>query len=105
MLQRSDLSDPVRQDVEQIWKAAKRTAGVTQQLLAFSRRQVLQPQVLDLNNTIRDLEPILSRTLGESSGLRLHLSPNLGRVRADPGQLEQVLINLTLNSRDAMGAA
>jgi PAS domain S-box-containing protein len=102
VLQRSDLSEPVRQDVEQIWKAAKRTAGVTQQLLAFSRRQVLQPQMLDLNATVRGLEPILNRTLGESSGLRMHLSPTLGRVRADPGQLEQVLMNLTLNARDAM---
>jgi two-component system cell cycle sensor histidine kinase/response regulator CckA len=102
VLQRSDLSDPVRQDVEQIWKAAKRTAGVTQQLLAFSRRQVLQPQVLDLNTTVGGMEPILARTLGEVSGLRMHLSPALGRVRADPGQLEQVLINLTLNARDAM---
>jgi len=102
VLQRSDLSEPVRQDVAQIWKAAKRTAGVTQQLLAFSRRQVLQPQVLDLNATVRGLEPILTRTLGESSGLRMHLSATLGRVRADPGQLEQVLINLTLNARDAM---
>jgi two-component system cell cycle sensor histidine kinase/response regulator CckA len=105
VLQRPDLSEPVRQDVEQIWRAAKRTAGVTQQLLAFSRRQVLQPQVLDLNATVRELEPILARTLGESSSLRLHLSPSLGRVRADPGQLEQVLINLTLNARDAMGDA
>jgi PAS domain S-box-containing protein len=104
VLQRSDLSEPVRQDVEQIWRAAKRTAGVTQQLLAFSRRQVLQPQVIDLNDTVRGLEPILSRTLGESSGLRLHLSPQLGKVRADPGQLEQVLINLTLNARDAMSS-
>lgn len=102
VLQRSDLAEPVRQDVEQIWKAAKRTAGVTQQLLAFSRRQVLQPQVLDLNATVRGLEPILTRSLGEISGLRMHLSPTLGRVRADPGQLEQVLINLTLNARDAM---
>jgi two-component system cell cycle sensor histidine kinase/response regulator CckA len=102
VLQRSDLPDPVRQDVDQIWRAAKRTAGITQQLLAFSRRQVLQPQVLDLNATVRDLEPILGRTLGESRGLRMHLSPNLGRIRADPGQLEQVLINLTLNARDAM---
>jgi PAS domain S-box-containing protein len=102
VLQRSDLSEPVRQDVAQIWKAAKRTAGVTQQLLAFSRRQVLQPQVLDLNATVRGLEPILTRTLGESSGLRMHLSATLGRVKADPGQLEQVLINLTLNARDAM---
>jgi PAS domain S-box-containing protein len=102
VLQRTDLPGPVREDVDQIWKAAKRTAGITQQLLAFSRRQVLQPQVLDLNATVRDLEPLLSRTLGETRGLRMHLSPALSRVRADPGQLEQVLINLTLNARDAM---
>jgi two-component system, cell cycle sensor histidine kinase and response regulator CckA len=103
VLQRNDLLEAVRQDVDQIWRAAKRTAGITQQLLAFSRRQVLQPQVLDLNTTVRELEPILSRALGESRGLRMHLSPGLGRVRADPGQLEQVLLNLTLNARDAMG--
>jgi two-component system cell cycle sensor histidine kinase/response regulator CckA len=102
VLQRSDLPDQVRQDVDQIWRAAQRTAGITQQLLAFSRRQVLQPQLLDLNTTIRHLEPILARALGESRGLRMHLAPNLGQVRADPGQLEQVLINLTLNARDAM---
>ena len=103
VLQRSDLPDPVRQDVDQIWRAAKRTAGVTQQLLAFSRRQMLQPQVLDLNATVRDLEPILARALGESRAVRMHLSPTLGSIRADPGQLEQVLLNLTLNARDAMG--
>jgi two-component system, cell cycle sensor histidine kinase and response regulator CckA len=102
VLRRSDLSEPVRQDVEQIWTAANRTASITQQLLAFSRRQVLQPQVLDLNDTVRSLEPILTRTLGESRGLRMHLSSGLWQVRADPGQLEQVLINLTLNARDAM---
>ena len=102
VLQRNDLPPPVRQDVDQIWRAAQRTAGITQQLLAFSRRQMLQPQILDLNTNVRELEPILARALGESRGLRLHLSPNLGRVRADPGQLEQVLINLTLNARDAM---
>jgi two-component system, cell cycle sensor histidine kinase and response regulator CckA len=102
VLQRSDLSEPVRQDVDQIWRAAKRTAGITQQLLAFSRRQMLQPQVLDLNETVRDLEPILTRALGESRGLRMHLATSLGQVYADPGQLEQVVINLTLNARDAM---
>jgi two-component system, cell cycle sensor histidine kinase and response regulator CckA len=102
VLQRSDLPDPVRDDVNQIWRAAKRTAGITQQLLAFSRRQMLQPQVLDLNATVRNLEPILARTLGETRGLRMHLAPDLAPVRADPGQLEQVLINLTLNARDAM---
>jgi PAS domain S-box-containing protein len=104
VLQRTDLPGPVREDVDQIWKAATRTAGITQQLLAFSRRQVLQPQVLDLNATVRGLEPILGRTLGETRGLRMHLSPDLGAVRADPGQLEQVLINLALNARDAMPA-
>jgi CheY-like chemotaxis protein len=102
VLQRTDLPDIVRQDVDQIWRAAKRTAGITQQLLAFSRRQVLQPQLLDLNATVRELEPILARALGESKGLRMHLAPQLGQVRADPGQLEQVLINLTLNACDAM---
>jgi PAS domain S-box-containing protein len=102
VLQRTDLPEPVRQDVDQIWRAAKRTAGITQQLLAFSRRQILQPQVLDLNAMVRDLELILNRALGENRGLRMHLSPSLGQVRADPGQLEQVLLNLTLNARDAM---
>jgi two-component system cell cycle sensor histidine kinase/response regulator CckA len=102
VLQRTDLSEPVRQDVDQIWRAAKRTAGITQQLLAFSRRQVMQPQQLDLNATVRSLEPILTRALGENRGVRMHLSPTLSGVRADPGQLEQVLINLTLNARDAM---
>ncbi|HET6837787.1 MAG TPA: PAS domain S-box protein [Gemmatimonadales bacterium] len=103
VLQRSDLPDPVRKDVDQIWRAAKRTAGVTQQLLAFSRRQMLQPQVLDLNATVGGLEPILVRALGESRAVRMHLSPTLGSIRADPGQLEQVLLNLVLNARDAMG--
>jgi two-component system cell cycle sensor histidine kinase/response regulator CckA len=102
VLQSEGLSTAVRDDVDQIWRAAKRTAGITQQLLAFSRRQVLQPQLLDLNQTIRDLEPILARSLGETRGLRLHLDPAVRGVRADPGQLEQVLINLTLNARDAM---
>jgi two-component system, cell cycle sensor histidine kinase and response regulator CckA len=102
VLQWPDLPEQVRQDVDQIWRAAKRTAGITQQLLAFSRRQLLQPQVLDLNATVRELEPILNRALGETRAVRMHLSPSLGLVRADPGQLEQVLVNLTLNARDAM---
>ena len=102
VLQRADLAPEVRQDVDQIWRAAKRTAGITQQLLAFSRRQMLRPQILDLNSNVRELEPILTRALGENQVIRMHLAPNLGPVRADPGQLEQVLINLTLNARDAM---
>ena len=102
VLARSDLVPAVREDVEQILNAAERTAGITQQLLAFSRRQVLQPQVLDLNVLLQRAEPMLRRSLGERSRLTLRLAPALGRAKADPGQLEQVLLNLVLNARDAM---
>jgi two-component system cell cycle sensor histidine kinase/response regulator CckA len=89
-------------DLEQIRRAAERTAGITRQLLAYSRRQVLQPQLVDLNSAIVSLEPIIQRALGEISVLVLRLAPDLDRVMADPGQLDQVLLNLTLNGRDAM---
>ena len=91
-----------RTDLEHIRRAARRTAAITQQLLAFSRRQVLQPQVLDLNAVVAALEPILQRALGEMSQVKLRLAANLHAVRADPGQLDQVLLNLALNARDAM---
>ncbi|HWB43453.1 MAG TPA: ATP-binding protein [Gemmatimonadales bacterium] len=102
VLRRRDIPDVVREDVEHIHRAAERTAGITQQLLAFSRRQVLQPQVLDLNALVQGAEPILRRTLGERSGLVVRAGTPLGRIKADPGQLEQVLLNLVLNARDAM---
>jgi PAS domain S-box-containing protein len=102
ILQRSDVPEPVRVDVEFIQKAAERTAAVTAQLLAFSRRQILKPEVLDLNALIKGWEPVLRRVMGEDSGVVLRLAPGLGPVRADPGQLEQVLLNLALNARDAM---
>ena len=101
-LDRAISDDYVRADVEHIRKAARRTAAITQQLLAYSRRQVLQPQVVDLNAIVAALEPILQRALGEISQLRVRLSPDIGRVRADPGQMDQVLLNLVLNARDAM---
>jgi hypothetical protein len=102
VLRRLDIPDVVREDVEHIQRAAERTAGITQQLLAFSRRQVLQPQVLDLNALVQRSEPILRRTLGERSRLVVRPASGLGRVKADPGQLEQALLNLVLNAHDAM---
>ena len=91
-----------REDIEHIRRAAERTAAITRQLLAFSRRQVMQPQIVDLNAVVTALEPIMRRALGENSRLVLRLAPDLGRVTADPGQLDQVLLNLTFNARDAM---
>jgi CheY-like chemotaxis protein len=97
------LRDPqAREDVEHIRRAAQRTAAITQQLLAFSRRQILQVQTVDLNDVVRQIEPVLQRALGETSRLTVRLDPDLGTVRADRGQLEQVLLNLALNARDAM---
>jgi two-component system cell cycle sensor histidine kinase/response regulator CckA len=94
--------DTNRHSVEQIMKAGERAAALTKQLLAFSRRQVLQPKVLDLNKLVGSLGTMLQRLIGEDVDLRLVLPPELGRVSADPGQIEQVLMNLVVNARDAM---
>jgi two-component system, cell cycle sensor histidine kinase and response regulator CckA len=102
ILRRPDIPEAVRADVEFIQKAAERTAAVTGQLLAFSRRQVLRPEMLDLNQVVMRWEPVLRRVMGEDCTVRLQLGAELGLVRADPGQLEQVLLNLALNARDAM---
>ncbi len=102
ILARSDVPEPVRQDVEYIRQAAERTASITRQLLAFSRRQILQPQVVDLNAVVRQLEPILRRTLTEQQSLKLELRPGVSPIRADPAQLDQVMLNLAINARDAM---
>jgi two-component system, cell cycle sensor histidine kinase and response regulator CckA len=101
VLRRPDLHPAVRADVEQVREAAERSAAITAQLLAFSRRQMLRPVPLDLNAVVRDLEPMLRRTLGETIALDLRLGP-LGSISADRGQLHQVLLNLALNARDAM---
>ncbi|HEX5575483.1 MAG TPA: ATP-binding protein, partial [Gemmatimonadales bacterium] len=90
------------QDVEFIQKAAERTAAVTGQLLAFSRRQVLRLELLDLNELVRKWEPVLRRLMGEDCSVHMKLSAEPTLVRADPGQLEQVLLNLAINARDAM---
>jgi signal transduction histidine kinase len=90
------------QDVDLIVATAQRAAALTRQLLAFSRKQMLRPQPLDLNAVVIEVEPMLSRLLGEHIRLRLALAVDLGAVKADPGQLEQVIVNLAINARDAM---
>ena len=102
LLEGLSAHDQRREDLEEIRKAGQRAAGLTRQLLAFSRQQVLEPRVLDLNELIVDLEKMLRRLIGEDVDLRTVLAPELGAVRADPGQLEQVIMNLTVNARDAM---
>ncbi len=93
---------PLRPSLDAINDTAERTAGLTRQLLAFSRKQVLQPRVLDLNAVVADLAPMLQRLIGEDIELATALDPALGHVKADVGQLEQVVLNLAINARDAM---
>jgi PAS domain S-box-containing protein len=94
--------DTRRSDVQEILKAAQRAADVTRQLLAFSRQQFLQPRVLELNGLVAGLEPMLRRSLRENHRLTIRLGPATGCVRADASQIEQVVLNLALNARDAM---
>ena len=102
LLKSLPLDDPNRLDVEEIGKAGQRAAGLTRQLLAFSRKQVLQPRSLDVNEVLRELEKMLRRLIGEDVELVFELDGGLGTVKADPGQIEQVVMNLAVNSRDAM---
>ena len=99
---RPELSESARQDVDLIRHAAERTASIAQQLLAFSRRQVLEPRDIDLNSVVDSISPMLRRSLEESHQLVIRQGRLGAKVRADPRQLEQVLLNLTLNARDAM---
>ena len=93
---------PLRRCADEILQAGKRAAGLTRQLLAFSRQQVLEPKVLDLNSVVQDMETMLRRVIGEDVDLTSNLDSELGTVKADQGQLEQVIMNLAVNARDAM---
>jgi signal transduction histidine kinase len=94
--------DPMIKDLGEIRKAGERAAALTQQLLAFGRRQVLQPAVLSLDQLIATMEAMLGRLIGEDVELRITSAPGLGRVKVDPSQVHQVVMNLAVNSRDAM---
>ncbi|MBL8023330.1 MAG: response regulator [Elusimicrobia bacterium] len=102
LLRSLDRMDPRRSDVEEIKETAGRAATLTQQLLAFSRRQITQPTVLDMNQVVTNLEKMLRRLIGEDIQLKTVREKELYRVRVDMGQLEQVLLNLSVNARDAM---
>lgn len=97
-----DDGDPLEKKIREIAKAGARAAGLTRQLLAFSRKQVLEPVLLDLNEVVASLKQMLRRIIGEDIDLRTELAPGLGRVSADQGQIEQVLMNLAVNAKDAM---
>jgi two-component system cell cycle sensor histidine kinase/response regulator CckA len=98
----SDPSEDVRKSADEIRKAGERAAALTKQLLAFSRKQGLQPKILDLNEVLAEVDGMLRRTLGEDVTYEAERDPHLWRVLADPGQLQQVLLNLAVNARDAM---
>src|SRR5206468_6110578 len=101
-LERLKSTDAVRGNCEQIRRVADRAALLTRQLLAFSRRQMLQPKILDLNELIVEMGRLLQRLLREDIEYKVQLGKPLGRVQADPGQMEQVLLNLIVNASDAM---
>jgi signal transduction histidine kinase/ActR/RegA family two-component response regulator len=102
LLEMLPADHPGRVEAVETRKAALRAADLTRQLLAFSRLQVLAPRVLNLNDVVANLDKMLRRLIGEDIDLRTALAPDLGAVRADPGQLEQVIVNLAVNARDAM---
>src|SRR6266540_6600081 len=102
ILRRLDPGNPMRQNAEGIREASDQAATLTRQLLAFSRKQVLAPSVVDLNTVVGGIQQMLRRLIGETINLVTVTAPDLGRVKADPGQLEQMIINFAVNARDAM---
>src|SRR5579863_6337187 len=102
MEERLPDDDPLHKECEQIKKAGQRAAALTRQLLAFGRQQILAPAVLDLNLNVQSVEKMLRRVIGENIQMSTALAPDLGNVKADQSQIEQVLMNLAVNARDAM---
>src|SRR5262249_30563397 len=102
LLKSRPADDPARPDLEQIKKAGERASALTRQLLAFSRKQELRLEVLDLKNIVREMDKMLRPIIGEDVELSTGLAANLKLVKADPNQLEQVILNLAVNARDAM---
>ena len=102
LLRSLPADDPRRGDVQEIIRAGSRASDVTRQLLAFTRQQLLHPELINLNTVVSGVEKMLRRSLGEDHVLELRLASEVGQVRADRGQLELVLVNLMLNARDAM---
>jgi CheY-like chemotaxis protein len=94
--------NPLLQDLQEVSKSADRAAGLTRQLLAFSRRQILQPKVLEIDTLVPEMDKMLRRLIGEDIDLVTILGADAGKVKFDPGQIEQVIANLVINSRDAM---
>ena len=101
-LERLAEDSPIREDLDEVRKATERASVLTRQLLAFSRKQVLQPELLNLNGVVVELEAMLRPLIGEDIALSTNLDPALGPIEADPGQLQQVVMNLVVNARDAM---
>jgi two-component system cell cycle sensor histidine kinase/response regulator CckA len=102
LLEDRATGDPEREDIEQIRKAAQGASALTRQLLAFSRQQVLEPRVLDINEVVASTEKLLGRLLGADVKVTTLFAADLGQVKVDPGQLEQIVMNLAVNARDAM---
>jgi nitrogen-specific signal transduction histidine kinase/CheY-like chemotaxis protein len=102
MLKGTDASSPLRQDIEEIKQSGERAASLTRQLLAFSRQQIIEPRIVDLNQIVEGTEKMLRRLIGEHIELETTLAPKLGLVYVDPAQVEQVILNLAVNARDAM---
>jgi signal transduction histidine kinase/ActR/RegA family two-component response regulator len=101
-LRKIGTDDPYRKNFEEIKKAGSRGASLTRQLLAYSRKQILQAKLLDLNSVVADMDKMLRRLIGEDIDLVTLLKPDVGEIKADPGQIEQMVMNLVVNARDAM---